>query len=114
MDLEYFQLLKILINKRINLYSIFYKKKQQAIHSPLRIGQKQKIKINLKQPLKTIFSSVSFLAGVTTPGQSIRNTFRNNVIYCHTFVSPGIGATLHTFFFFNVLMTELFPTLGYP
>lgn len=33
-------------------------------------------------------------------------------IYCQTLVSPGIGATVQTFFFFNVLMMELLPTLG--
>jgi hypothetical protein len=31
-----------------------------------------------------------------------------------TFVSPGMGATLHTFFAERVLMTLLFPTLGKP
>jgi hypothetical protein len=31
-----------------------------------------------------------------------------------TLVSPGIGATLHTFPLLSVLMTLLFPTLGYP
>lgn len=36
------------------------------------------------------------------------------VIYCHTFVSPGMGATVHTFFFFRVLMILDFPTFGYP
>ena len=35
-------------------------------------------------------------------------------MYCHTFVSPGIGATLHTCFFFSVLMMLLLPTFGYP
>lgn len=35
-----------------------------------------------------------------------------NEMYCQTFVSPGIGATVQTFFFFNVLIIELFPTLG--
>merc|ERR1712023_588397 len=35
-------------------------------------------------------------------------------MYCHTFVSPGMGAALHTFFFFNMLITELLPTFGYP
>ena len=29
-----------------------------------------------------------------------------------TLVSPAMGATLQTFFFLNVLMTELLPTLG--
>lgn len=35
-----------------------------------------------------------------------------NVMYCHTFVSPGIGATLQTFFFRSVLMMEDLPVLG--
>ena len=41
------------------------------------------------------------------------NILLNSVMYCHTLVSPGIGATLHTFFFLKVLITELFPTFGY-
>jgi len=35
-----------------------------------------------------------------------------SVMYCHTLVSPGMGATLHTFFFINALMTEDLPTFG--
>jgi len=35
-------------------------------------------------------------------------------MYYHTFVSPGIGAALQTYFAFKELMTELFPTFGYP
>ena len=35
-------------------------------------------------------------------------------MYCHTFVSPGIGATVQTFFFLKVLMMEDFPVFGYP
>ena len=35
-------------------------------------------------------------------------------MYCHTLVSPGIGATLHTFLDRNVLMTDDLPTFGYP
>lgn len=35
-------------------------------------------------------------------------------MYCHTLVSPGIGATVHTFFFRKVLMIEDLPVLGYP
>ena len=31
-----------------------------------------------------------------------------------TLVSPGIGATLHTFFCLRVLMIEDLPVLGYP
>lgn len=34
-------------------------------------------------------------------------------LHC-TLVSPGMGATLQTFFFISELMTELLPTLGYP
>lgn len=33
-------------------------------------------------------------------------------MYCHTLVSPGMGATEHTFFFRRVLMMEDLPTLG--
>ena len=31
-----------------------------------------------------------------------------------TFVSPGMGAVLQTFFFISVLIIELLPTFGYP
>lgn len=34
--------------------------------------------------------------------------------YYHTLVCPGIGALLQTFFFLNELITDDFPTLGYP
>src|SRR3990167_965896 len=44
----------------------------------------------------------------------MRKILLNKVIYCQTFVSPGIGATLHTFLLLSVLITELLPTLGYP
>jgi hypothetical protein len=37
-----------------------------------------------------------------------------NVMYCQTFVSPGIGAVVHTFFLRRVLMIEDFPVFGYP
>jgi len=37
-----------------------------------------------------------------------------SVIYCHTLVSPGIGAHMHTFLFFKVLITLDLPTFGYP
>jgi hypothetical protein len=59
-------------------------------------------------------SSVSLVSfdGGTTPGQSTRYTFLVSVMYCHTFVSPGIGAALHTFFARSVLITELLPTFG--
>lgn len=48
------------------------------------------------------------------PGQSIRKIRRIRVIYCQIFVSPGIGATVHTFFLRKVLIIEDFPVLGYP
>lgn len=35
-----------------------------------------------------------------------------SVIYCHTFVSPGMGATVQTFFFLSVLMIEDLPVFG--
>ena len=35
-------------------------------------------------------------------------------MYCQTLVSPGCGATVQTFFLRRVLMTEDFPTEGYP
>lgn len=35
-------------------------------------------------------------------------------MYCQTFVSPGIGATVQTFFFRSVLITDDFPVFGYP
>ena len=37
-----------------------------------------------------------------------------NVMYCQTFVSPGMGATVQTFFFRKVLIIDDFPVLGYP
>ena len=33
-----------------------------------------------------------------------------SVMYCHTLVSPGTGATLQTFLVRRVLITELLPT----
>lgn len=39
---------------------------------------------------------------------------RVRVMYCHTLVSPGIGAVLHTGFFRNVLIMDDLPELGYP
>jgi hypothetical protein len=50
--------------------------------------------------------------GGTTPGQSMRYIRFMRVIYCHTFVSPGIGATVQTFFFRRVFMIEDLPVLG--
>ena len=35
-------------------------------------------------------------------------------MYCQTLVSPGIGATVHTFFFRRVLIILDLPVLGYP
>lgn len=37
-----------------------------------------------------------------------------NVTYCQTFVSPAIGATLHTFFLRRVFIIEDLPVFGYP
>ena len=47
-------------------------------------------------PLSTASVSVSSVLLYTTPGQSMRKMRFISVMYCHTFVSPGIGATLHT------------------
>jgi hypothetical protein len=33
-------------------------------------------------------------------------------MYCHTLVSPGIGATVQTRFFRNVLMMDDLPVFG--
>mmetsp|Transcript_137 Transcript_137/g.1076 ORF Transcript_137/g.1076 Transcript_137/m.1076 type:complete len:263 (+) Transcript_137:899-1687(+) len=44
----------------------------------------------------------------------MRYSFLVSVTYCHTFVSPGIGADLQAFLPLSVLMTEDLPTLGYP
>jgi hypothetical protein len=35
-----------------------------------------------------------------------------SVTYCHTLVSPGMGATEHTFFDLRLLMMEDLPVLG--
>jgi len=35
-------------------------------------------------------------------------------MYCQTFVSPGMGATVQTFFFRKVLIIDDLPVLGYP
>lgn len=37
-----------------------------------------------------------------------------SVMYCQTFVSPGIGAVVQTFFLRRVLIMLDFPVLGYP
>lgn len=36
------------------------------------------------------------------------------VMYCQTLVSPGMGATVHTFFRRSVLMMDDLPVFGYP
>jgi hypothetical protein len=35
-----------------------------------------------------------------------------SVMYCHTLVSPGMGATVQTFLLRSVLMMEDLPVLG--
>ena len=65
-------------------------------------------------PRSRMSCGVSVLLGGTTPGQSIKYIRFISVIYCQILVSPGIGATVHTFFFRNVLMIEDLPVLGYP
>ncbi len=47
-------------------------------------------------PLSTLSVSPSSVLLYTTPGQSIRKMRLVRVMYCHTLVSPGIGAALHT------------------
>lgn len=44
----------------------------------------------------------------------MRKIRRIRVIYCQTFVSPGIGATLQTFFLRRVLIILDLPVFGYP
>lgn len=56
-------------------------------------------------PLRTMSVSESLL-WYTTPGQSIRKILLVKVIYCQTFVSPGIGATLQTFKYINKVKLE--------
>ena len=68
----------------------------------------------LTTPLRRMSVSESVADGGTIPGQSIRKMRRMRVMYCQTFVSPGMGATVQTFFLRNVLMTDDFPVLGYP
>ena len=50
----------------------------------------------------------------TTPGQSIRKIRFIRAIYCHTFVSPGIGAALQHFLPIKELITLDLPVFGYP
>jgi hypothetical protein len=52
--------------------------------------------------------------GGTIPGQSIKYIRFIKVTYCQTFVSPGMGATVATFFFLSVLIMDDFPVFGYP
>mmetsp|Transcript_1816 Transcript_1816/g.2433 ORF Transcript_1816/g.2433 Transcript_1816/m.2433 type:complete len:308 (-) Transcript_1816:224-1147(-) len=68
----------------------------------------------LTTPLRTESSSVSPAVSTTTPGQSMRDMRLKRDMYCHILVSPGMGATLHDFLEMRVLMTDDFPTLGYP
>lgn len=65
-------------------------------------------------PRKILSVSVPEEIWWTVPGQSMRYIFLVSVTYCHTFVSPGIGADLQAFLPLSVLMTEDLPTLGYP
>mmetsp|Transcript_258 Transcript_258/g.584 ORF Transcript_258/g.584 Transcript_258/m.584 type:complete len:231 (-) Transcript_258:554-1246(-) len=65
-------------------------------------------------PLSTASVSVSVVSWYTTPGQSMRKMRLVRFTYCHTLVSPGMGAVTHTFLVRSAFMTELFPTLGYP
>src|SRR6185312_16173575 len=44
----------------------------------------------------------------------MRKMLRMRRTYCHTLVSPGMGATLQTFLAASVLMMEDLPTLGQP
>ena len=52
-------------------------------------------------PLRTTSVSVS-LFWYTTPGQSIKKILLVMVMYCHTLVSPGIGATLQTYRYIKI------------
>lgn len=63
-------------------------------------------------PLRRMSCGVSVVEGGTTPGQSMRYIRFMSVIYCQILVSPGIGATVQTFFFRNVLMMEDLPVFG--
>lgn len=62
--------------------------------------------------LKTISASSSPLK--TTPGQSNNFTFLSSTISYICFVNPGILETPTALLRFKLLITELFPTLGYP
>jgi hypothetical protein len=61
--------------------------------------KKQQVEIHTT-PLRTTSVSVS-LFWYTIPGQSIKKILLVMVMYCHTFVSPGIGATLQTYRYIN-------------
>ena len=56
--------------------------------------------------------SESLVSWYTTPGQSMRKMRLVRLTYCHTLVSPGMGAVTHTFFVRSALITLLLPTLG--
>ena len=49
-----------------------------------------------------------------TPGQSSSLTYLSNLTYCKILVDPGVEDTSHVLDLFKLLITELFPTLGYP
>lgn len=66
----------------------------------------------LTTPLSNSTPGSSLPLGGTIPGQSIKYIRFISVMYCHTFVSPGMGAMVQTFFLRSVLMMEDFPVLG--
>jgi hypothetical protein len=57
-------------------------------------------------------SGESVMEGGTIPGQSMRYIRFINVMYCQTFVSPGMGAVVQTSLLRKVLMIEDLPVLG--
>jgi hypothetical protein len=59
---------------------------------------------SLHEAVKQV-SNWSLRKGISKP----ENTY---VIYCHTLVSPGMGATVHTFLALRVFIIELLPVLG--
>ena len=78
----------------------------QFCFSFVLFGKKRRIFVSLR--LVYAYNNSSFQANKTEKKKKKKNT------YCHTRVSPGMGATLHTFLARTVLMTLLLPTLGYP
>lgn len=56
---------------------------------------------------------VNYLSKIT-PGQSTSLTWLSNFTYLRFLVHPGIEETSHVFDLFKLLITLLFPTLGYP